>query len=303
MERLDNGAFGNTMASHFHLSDAPAIVREVKDSPFAATRLTYPHENLGLTSPIPLQPALLLGLQLRDCPKAELWVDGRHVPTKPLSEGDMTFYDLRMDTVAYLESPVDHLQLYLPLKALNNLAQECNLARVDTLDLPLGLGRSDAIVAHLGACLLPALHEQNRIDPLFADSVAVALYTHLLTRYNGAKFSDAERGRLAGRQVRRAKELLDANLSGDMSITELARQCDLSVGYFTRAFRAAVGAPPHRWLQTRRVERVKSLLQASDHSLAEVALMSGFGDQSHMTKVFTRYVGVSPGEWRRQYRD
>ena len=30
MERLDNGAFGNTMASHFHLSDAPAIVREVK---------------------------------------------------------------------------------------------------------------------------------------------------------------------------------------------------------------------------------------------------------------------------------
>jgi AraC family transcriptional regulator len=45
------------------------------------------------------------------------------------------------------------------------------------------------------------------------------------------------------------------------------------------------------------------LLQASDHSLAEVALMSGFGDQSHMTKVFTRYVGVSPGEWRRQYRD
>jgi AraC-like DNA-binding protein len=215
----------------------------------------------------------------------------------------MTFYDLRMDTVAYLESPVDHLQLYLPLKALNTLAQECNLARVDTLDLPLGLGRSDAIVAHLGACLLPALHEQNRIDPLFADSVAVALYTHLLTKYNGAKFSDAERGRLAGWQVRRAKELLDANLSGEMSITELARQCDLSVGYFTRAFRAAVGAPPHRWLQTRRVERVKSLLRASDHSLAEVALMSGFGDQSHMTKVFTRYVGVSPGEWRRQYRD
>src|SRR4030088_2838102 len=88
-----------------------------------------------------------------------------------------------------------------------------------------------------------------------------------------------------------------------MSITALARQCDLSVGYFTRAFRAAVGAPPHRWLQTRRVERVKSLLRARDHSLAEVALMSGFGDQSHMTKVFTRYVGVSPGEWRLQYLD
>src|SRR3981189_3262892 len=222
MERLDNGAFGNTMASHFHLSDVPAIVCEVKDSPFAATRMTYPHENLGLTSPIPLQPALLLGLQLRDWPKAGVWVAGRRVPTQPLSEGDMTFYDLRMDTVAYLESPVDHLQLYLPLKALNTLAQECNLARVYTLDLPLGPGRADALVAHLGACLLPALHEQNRIDPLFADSVAVALYTHLLTKYNGAKFSDAERGRLAGWQARAMLAVFDELPSGEMSLTEVA---------------------------------------------------------------------------------
>jgi AraC-like DNA-binding protein len=265
--------------------------------------MTYPHEHLGLTDPIPLQDALLLGLQLADCPKAELWVDGRHLPTAPLGCGDMTFYDLRLDTQAYLESPVDHLQLYLPLKALNGVAEESNLARVDTLDLPLGVGRADPIVAHLGACLLPALHEADQIDPLFADSVAVALCTHLLTRYHGARFTAPVRGRLAAWQLRRAMELLASDLAGAVSIPELARECNLSAAYFTRAFRASVGAPPHRWLQMRRIERVKALLLRSSEPLAQIAIQCGFGDQSHMTKVFTRYVGIGPGAWRRRRRD
>jgi hypothetical protein len=80
MEPLDSGAFGNTMASHFHLSDVPAIVCDVKDSPFAATRMTYPYENLGLTSPIAdsAQPELVAGLAL---------LEERHDPLCTLALG------------------------------------------------------------------------------------------------------------------------------------------------------------------------------------------------------------------------
>jgi AraC-like DNA-binding protein len=50
---------------------------------------------------------------------------------------------------------------------------------------------------------------------------------------------------------------------------------------------------------TRRVEVAKEKLRNTGLSLSDIALACGFGDQSHLTRVFTRMVGVSPGAWRR----
>jgi AraC family transcriptional regulator len=94
-------------------------------------------------------------------------------------------------------------------------------------------------------------------------------------------------------------EILSAKLDGTVPLKEVARQCNLSVSHFSRAFRHTVGAAPHTWLLNRRVEVAKGKLRDSQLSLAEVAIASGFFDQSHFTRVFTRIVGVSPGAWRR----
>jgi len=59
--------------------------------------------------------------------------------------------------------------------------------------------------------------------------------------------------------------------------------------------------PPHQWLLKVRVERAKEQLLNSDASLADIAVDSGFADQSHFTRVFTKHVGASPGQWRRQF--
>jgi AraC family transcriptional regulator len=48
-----------------------------------------------------------------------------------------------------------------------------------------------------------------------------------------------------------------------------------------------------------RVERSKSILQARNSSIAEVAARLGFSDQSHFTRIFGRLVGVSPGSFAR----
>ena len=69
--------------------------------------------------------------------------------------------------------------------------------------------------------------------------------------------------------------------------------------YFSRAFRGTMGVAPHNWLLIRRVEVAKEKLLSTQLSLAEVALACGFADQSHLTRVFTGMVGVSPGAWRR----
>jgi AraC-like DNA-binding protein len=82
-------------------------------------------------------------------------------------------------------------------------------------------------------------------------------------------------------------------------LKEVARECGLSVSHFSHAFRRTIGAAPHNWLLTHRVEVAKERLRDRRLPLLEVALACGFTDQSHMTRVFTRIVGVSPGAWRR----
>jgi AraC family transcriptional regulator len=84
-----------------------------------------------------------------------------------------------------------------------------------------------------------------------------------------------------------------------VALKEVARECRLSVSHFSRAFRRTTGEAPYRWLMTRRVEAAKEKLRDDRLSLLDIALACGFADQSHLTRVFTGMVGLSPGAWRR----
>jgi len=67
----------------------------------------------------------------------------------------------------------------------------------------------------------------------------------------------------------------------------------------SRAFRRSMGMPPHRWLVRQRIEQAKALLREGRAPLAEISLACGFADQSHFTRCFSAWTGVSPGRWRR----
>jgi AraC-like DNA-binding protein len=97
-------------------------------------------------------------------------------------------------------------------------------------------------------------------------------------------------------------DFLSAHLSDDPTIAELARECGLSSGYFSRAFRQTTGVTPHQWLIGKRVERARQLLLGNGLGLADIALVCGFVDQSHFTRVFTKFEGESPGRWRQRNR-
>jgi AraC-like DNA-binding protein len=109
-------------------------------------------------------------------------------------------------------------------------------------------------------------------------------------------------GGLAPWQARRAEELMRRNLAEDLRLADVARECGLSVAYFSRNFCKTFGAPPYRWFQTRRIERAKALLSEGGRPIAEIAVDCGFADQSHFTRVFTKLVGVGPGAWRKLQR-
>ncbi len=107
---------------------------------------------------------------------------------------------------------------------------------------------------------------------------------------------------LAPWQLRRAKEMLRANLSQNLSLQSVAQACRLSVSHFTRAFKASTGVPPYQWLIAARIENARDLLTNSTTPIVEIAGICGFADQSHFSRMFARMMGTSPGAWRREYR-
>lgn len=106
-------------------------------------------------------------------------------------------------------------------------------------------------------------------------------------------------GCLAAWQVKRTLAYIEANLESKLRVDHLADGVALSEGHFSRAFRQSLGIPPKVYVATRRVERAKIMMTSTRERLMVIALACGFSDQSHLNRAFRRFVGVSPGRWRR----
>jgi AraC family transcriptional regulator len=106
------------------------------------------------------------------------------------------------------------------------------------------------------------------------------------------------RGGLPPRVVRRLLEHIDCNIDRNITVEDLAKIANLSASYFARAFKRSVGLTPHDYLIRRRVERTIELLSDTDMPLSEIALATGFADQSHFARRFRQHVGVTPRTYR-----
>jgi len=107
------------------------------------------------------------------------------------------------------------------------------------------------------------------------------------------------RGALAPWQMRRITEYTERHLGHTIRLTDFARLMGMSRSHFSRAFRTTTGIPPHRWHLNARIRRAQELLLDNRLPLVEIALRTGFTDQSHFTRCFQRQVGTTPGAWRR----
>jgi AraC family transcriptional regulator len=275
-------------------------VRSSRGVQLSVTRLRSDLANHGAIAPLPREDSYLVVLCLRDVSVHRLWLDGREMPLCRRSSGDVCIADLERDPSAYLESPFDWLQFKFPRSALDEAADDLGSSRIGRLGSSAGACTSDPIVNHLGMCLLPALEHPPQLNKLFVEYVASALCVHLASTYGQLRIpSQKQRGSLAAWQERRAMELMMSRLDGEISLAQIASECSLSVGHFGRAFRQSTGLPPHRWLSEQRISKAKDLLTNSGLPILEIALMCGFAEQSHFTRVFKRSVGESPGVWRR----
>jgi AraC-like DNA-binding protein len=91
--------------------------------------------------------------------------------------------------------------------------------------------------------------------------------------------------------------LLDARVVDGVRLEEAARLLRAHPAHLVRAFSGAYGIAPHQYLMSRRVGRARRLL-LEGRAPGEVAAVTGFFDQAHLTRHFKKLVGVTPGRYR-----
>lgn len=278
--------------------DHGSVLQSLRNNSLTATRCRLRIDDV--TNPPPHEDAYMIVIQLGKKNSRDLWLDGKSIKTEPLSAGGVVFHDLRRSPRFYFYDSLDSVNYFLTRKTLNMIADDADAPRISDLKFTPGIGLMDHIVEGLTRQILLAFDTPDYVTQLFADYISLALGSHLAQTYGGMKSVVALRqGGLAAWQERRTKELISANLRGNISTGDLARECSLSTGHFARAFRHSTGLSPHQWLLQRRIEKAHALLRDSRLSLAEIARACGFADQSHFTKAYTRVNGISPGAWRR----
>lgn len=292
-------AYGDEIARSFHLERAPAVSLDLRPGAFfAATSVRGRESGLGHSLPLEIQPALIVCI-LRSPLTHELWYGGESVPIGPdLPTGTIASIDLEREPTAYYGGMLDSLQIYVPRDSFKAMAEDGDVPMVKEFIIPGGT--VDDVASQMSLMLQPAFENPDQWNVLFVSGLLEAFYGHLVAKYGNVALIRNRRatGGLTANQLARAKDLIEANLSGDVSLAYLARECGLSPTHFARAFKQSVGVPPHRWLLLRRVEKAKSLLENGTMSTGEIASATGFADQSHLIRVFSKIVGTTPRAWR-----
>jgi transcriptional regulator GlxA family with amidase domain len=104
------------------------------------------------------------------------------------------------------------------------------------------------------------------------------------------------------RRLLRAKDRMDAASHEAWTVARLAQVSGVSAAHFARAFKAAFGLPPHRYLLSRRLERAKALLRQTDAPIIDIALQTGWNSLGTFGRTFRDVLDASPSELRARER-
>jgi AraC family transcriptional regulator len=134
------------------------------------------------------------------------------------------------------------------------------------------------------------LHRESLDNALTASSIGCrSLQQHVPGLY---------RGGLPGRRLKRVTDYIATNLAQDLSLARLAGVAGMSPHYFAELFKQSTGIPPHRYVLLQRIEWAKRQLRDPGFSVIDAALDAGFNNPSHFARMFRKFVGTSPSNFR-----
>jgi AraC family transcriptional regulator len=268
---------------------------------FTITRLQSPvglPDRVTKLSPV---PALLVSVSLKSLPSSsyQVWTADKLIATSTVHRLLSNVIDFDSQPRCWAGCAFDYVHYSVPRKGLDDIADDSGLGAVS--DYRLAVLEDDLVVAQITKSILPFVGRNDAISVLALDQFSLILGAHLVQRYGVLhKTPRWSKGGLAPWQKRRATEFLHENMHGRIRLSDIARECGLSVSYFARSFKASFGISTHQWLIQHRVDHAKELMIHTSMSLIDIAIQSGFNDQAAFTRTFHQIVGLSPAKWRRQ---
>ncbi|GGG52345.1 response regulator [Paenibacillus radicis (ex Gao et al. 2016)] len=104
------------------------------------------------------------------------------------------------------------------------------------------------------------------------------------------------------RSMAEAKQFLDRNLYRDLSVEEAATHVGLSTSYFSLLFKQTFNETFIEYVTRQRMERAKTMLADSHKSVAQIAKEVGYAERRYFTKVFMKYTGDNPTDYRGKHQ-
>jgi AraC-like DNA-binding protein len=184
-----------------------------------------------------------------------------------------------------------------PLEVLAVACQDLGGPQERRLPQSPAVGLSDPGVRSAAHELRRVLLREPGVDLAYVEDLGRALVRRALAVAEQA--SSLHREQLAPAKLRRVLDYIAGRLAEPLPVEELAGEAGLSRAHFARAFRAATGESPHRYVLNQRLQAVQAALQAGSADLATLAARYGFSSQAHLTRAFTRAFGLPPGAYRR----
>lgn len=202
--------------------------------------------------------------------------------------------------IGFVREPTDHIVLLFEKDWLSRLAlQSVGAVRFNLVSN--GVPYHDRQLRRLSEAMRDEL--AGAADRLMLDALTTAAGLHLLRTTSDLGATAVEqRHALSPRKLNQVREAIEANLTSGVRLADLAQLVDLSPDHLWRCFKHETGQTPHQYQTQRRAERVRDILGDPDVTLAQASERAGFSSQSHMTRVFQRAFGVTPGRWRQMRR-
>jgi AraC family transcriptional regulator len=240
---------------------------------------------------------MLMGQRSLDGDWREMRMEQGDLALRP---GGGAAYEMRWKGLS--NEPMQTLHVQLDKDLVLRTAHELAGSNPNQLAIVGRAGFQDPLLAQVGFALWRELEQGAPAGKLYAQTAAQMLAVHLLRNYSSPVIDVREyTQKLTQQQIKRVTDFVLQHLSQELSLEALARQIGFSAYHFARLFRETTGETPHQFVMRQRIKRAQHLLKWSHESLAQIALESGFANQSHLTQVFRRHLGLTPRAYRQDY--
>ena len=225
-------------------------------------------------------------------------VDGPRI-TSDIVFGDISLLTRSVESEWCWKDNIEVLHIYLDpglVQRVMNTVFDRDVADVHLRDV---LKVRDDLLTGMGHALIREASSDLSGTRLYAESIGHQLCIHLLRNYFDLKFAGPlPAGKLDHPKMRQVQNFIDEHLGDNLTLVSLANVAGVSASYFGHLFRNSFGVAPHQYLLKRRLDRARTLLQNDRQPIAEIASVTGFSDQSHLTRHFKRQFGVTPQKCR-----